>query len=290
MSNEIENKAIGTLKELYTMCAKLVHIIYNGEVVDIEAPVTISSPNGCKDVPLYKWFAKKEANMIFADGVGFGAFAGKGDFWRLFSDKDSNLYREIDGNIQALSLNEKILQGYIKRLLGAVDHWEEVEEPQQIDQTTLFKNGFILEGWKIYKRCKKQLEGNIKAILKDYGLQVETVSDKPQQVATKQENHTIKSESNRVRGRQKGVFKDRLINDNEGKHLETLHKLIDGKIGKDVSLVILGAIKSGWITRPTYNEVLNEFGNIGVKSGYNKYLGENYYSKEEIDGILALLK
>lgn len=66
--------------------------------------------------------------------------------------------------------------------------------------------------------------------------------------------------------------------------LRRLHKVIDGKKGKDVSLYILIAIEKGWITKPTYTQVKNEFGDIGDKSGYNAYLNKNKFSDEEING------
>lgn len=38
--------------------------------------------------------------------------------------------------------------------------------------------------------------------------------------------------------------------------------------------------------RPTYAQVENEFKNIGTKSGYNRYLNENMFTKEEIEGAI----
>ena len=44
MSKEIEQKAIGGLKELYIECAKVVCSIYNGDVVNIEPyPITFAN-------------------------------------------------------------------------------------------------------------------------------------------------------------------------------------------------------------------------------------------------------
>jgi hypothetical protein len=51
-------------------------------------------------------------------------------------------------------------------------------------------------------------------------------------------------------------------------------------------LIILAAIKKGWLTKPTYTQVKNEFKDIGCKTGYNKYLNENLFTKEEIEGAI----
>lgn len=62
-----------------------------------------------------------------------------------------------------------------------------------------------------------------------------------------------------------------------------------GKKGKDVALIILAAMLKGWMHKPTFTEVKNEFGDIGSKTGYNKYLNANSYTKEEIEGAINSL-
>lgn len=54
-------------------------------------------------------------------------------------------------------------------------------------------------------------------------------------------------------------------------------------------MIVLAAIKKGWLTRPTYVQVKNEFKNIGSKTGYNKYLNESMFAKEEIEGAINSL-
>lgn len=54
--------------------------------------------------------------------------------------------------------------------------------------------------------------------------------------------------------------------------LQRLHALIDGKRGKPVALAIYCAAKLGLITQTDYNTVTLEFGDIGERSNYNKYL------------------
>jgi hypothetical protein len=79
-------------------------------------------------------------------------------------------------------------------------------------------------------------------------------------------------------------FSKRLVNNNDTETIPKLHKLLAGKKGKDAALIICAAIKKGVITRPTFSEVRNEFGNIGNKSGYNKYMQS--FNDEELEPIM----
>ena len=67
--------------------------------------------------------------------------------------------------------------------------------------------------------------------------------------------------------------------------LATLHSLIDGKIGKDVAMVIQAAIMTGKITKPQYSQVASEFGDIGHRSGYDKYMAIRF-ADIEIKGMM----
>lgn len=80
-----------------------------------------------------------------------------------------------------------------------------------------------------------------------------------------------------------------MIDDANGQKLQKMHSKMDGKKGKDFALLTLACIKKGWITRPTYTQAKNEFGYIGSKTGYNKYLNENLFTKEEIEGAINSL-
>lgn len=111
---------------------------------------------------------------------------------------------------------------------------------------------------------------------------------KPQQKqAEQQQQETTKLI--RGKGRPKETLKDKLIDDANGERLKILHTKLNGKKGKDVSLIMLAAIKIGWLTKPTYTQVKNEFKDIGCKTGYNKYLNENRFTKEEIEGAINSL-
>lgn len=92
------------------------------------------------------------------------------------------------------------------------------------------------------------------------------------------------------RGRPRKPFKDMMINDTDGKKLQRLHAIMKGKRGKGAALIILAAIKKGWLQMPTYPQVADEFGNIGAKQGFTHYLNENKFTKNEIEGAVNCLE
>lgn len=90
-------------------------------------------------------------------------------------------------------------------------------------------------------------------------------------------------------GRKAKPFADCLLDPDKEQHLKKLHSLINGRKGKDVALVILASISLGWIRKPTFSQVRNEFGNIGNKSGYNTQMSKGQ-DNIEIEGIKAALQ
>lgn len=98
-----------------------------------------------------------------------------------------------------------------------------------------------------------------------------------------------KSIATRDKGRPKETLKEKMIDDADGSKLQKIHTKIVGKKGKDAALIILACIKKGWMLKPTYTQVKNEFGDIGSKTGYNTYLKESMFTKEELDGATKCL-
>lgn len=80
-----------------------------------------------------------------------------------------------------------------------------------------------------------------------------------------------------------------LLDNNEQKQsfLDVLHKLIKGKKGKHVALVILVCEKCGLLQKPTHQLLVSTFGDIGSRQGYNNYYskGLSAYTSEQIKGI-----
>ena len=103
----------------------------------------------------------------------------------------------------------------------------------------------------------------------------------------------ISQTSKKERGRPIATaFKDNLMCDDiEGK-LCLLHKLLKNKKGREVALVMRACMKIGWLTtKPTFKQVAGEFKGIGNRSGYDKYMSENYnYRKDELNSVISFLK
>ena len=124
MSKEIEQKAIGGLKELYIECTKLVCSIYNGDVVN-NITITEYSKDKVEFLPVINWFVGKqfELSLLYSGSVTIKNV--KGSFEGLFCDKASCLYSEIRTNIESYWNDKKLLQGYIKGLYSLVS-WEDL--------------------------------------------------------------------------------------------------------------------------------------------------------------------
>ena len=77
---------------------------------------------------------------------------------------------------------------------------------------------------------------------------------------------------------QHGRTKDKSFSwlvDNPDGHLRVLHQLTEGKRGKNIYSVIKAAVLEGWFTMPSYGVIIKEFGNIGARNGYYRYMGKN---------------
>ena len=102
--------------------------------------------------------------------------------------------------------------------------------------------------------------------------------------------HQANVPADRKRGRQTKPFRSVIISEDPDGILAKMHSLIDGKIGKDVALVIYAAIIAHKITKPTASQVQAEFGDIGNVSGYNKFMRDKCFIKEDLLCIVDLFK
>lgn len=198
------------------------------------------------------------------------------DKWRLerFGSNDNTRYYQTDGRclygvIQDTELcEEEVIQERVLNLLCL------------IRQANMKLKGIGLN-WRLTYQERENIKSTREALYKEL-----TQFIKPQQKQAEQQETT---KLIRGKGRPKETLKDKMIDDVNGEKLKMLHTKLDGKKGKDVSLIILAAIKKGWLTKPTYTQVKNEFKDIGCKSGYNRYLNENMFTKEEIEGAINSL-
>ena len=68
--------------------------------------------------------------------------------------------------------------------------------------------------------------------------------------------------------------------DRKKKIIQALHSQIDGRKGKDVALVVQAAMQAGLIRRPTHAQMVAEFGAIGDKAGYSRYMNYEFFDYE----------
>lgn len=107
---------------------------------------------------------------------------------------------------------------------------------------------------------------------------------------SKQEQQQRDNKPTRGRGRPKETLKDKMINDADGSKLKKVHTVMNGRKGKDAALIVLACIKIGWMQKPTFKQLTDEFGNIGKQQGVTKYLQECHFTKDEIEGAINSLE
>lgn len=90
----------------------------------------------------------------------------------------------------------------------------------------------------------------------------------------------------RRKGRPKKPFKDMMIDDTNGGKLQKIHDIMKGKKGKGAALIVLAAVKKGWLQKPTFAQIEEEFGNIGTRQSITTYLHEEKFTKDEIEGAV----
>ena len=101
--------------------------------------------------------------------------------------------------------------------------------------------------------------------------------------------HKKSPQSSNRRGRPTKPIASNMIDDANGCKLQRIHVVMNGKKGKEAALVILACIEKGWMHKPTYTQVVNEFGDIGTQQGFTSYLNKDKFSEEERDGAINSL-
>lgn len=108
--------------------------------------------------------------------------------------------------------------------------------------------------------------------------------------STQADKTELHNKAPKCKGRPKGTLRDKMICENADEMLLKLHQLMNGRKGRDVALFITASIKGGIMTKPTFRQVADEFGDIGNPSGYNRYMGSKLFSDMEIEAAIKKLK
>lgn len=242
----------------------------------------------------------------------------KAKMWLYDSNNGlSALYEEIEDNIRECDrISKDEIRRYVGKILQKFSWWAFCynrwrEGLNVIDNTVV--NGSIEYyycTWLMdYKSFAEKLAAilaerdiSLEAIQEEYGVKIFDGFDIEKNwylFGTRERAERILSKIYNVkvvpkqRGRKVGNFRDNIVGDESSKDklLAKLHSLIDGKLGKEVALVIILCIQLGKITKPSFKQVENEFGDIGNKSGYNRYVAnQQLYTDDEIIGMKRILE
>ncbi len=116
--------------------------------------------------------------------------------------------------------------------------------------------------------------------------------EKAPEASTNKQNTQLEETSSKIRGRTKSTFKDCILKTDKEKVVNELRKVLSGQKGKYVVLIIKICIEEGVIKGTTFQCLKDEFGDIGHRSGYNKYMNanESTWTDDEIKGARNTLK
>lgn len=125
-----------------------------------------------------------------------------------------------------------------------------------------------------------QRRGEIVEALKDMA----NSYSEPQQ-AQKEAGDEIqaKTQKRAAEPKERGI-RARLMVEDKDAYLKELHTKINGKVGVAVVDILQSEIEKEKMLRPTYKEAVEEFGDIGSKSGYNRAFA-NYKPMPKIEKL-----
>lgn len=134
---------------------------------------------------------------------------------------------------------------------------------------------YLYYGTDIGKVANEMALGSINESLpEDSTVNGESVSDCALNNTTK----VFQAKAGRPKGKTIKPFKEHLLgSDSENaKTMELLRSMLKGKKGKDVALIIQGAMDAGKITKPSFATLKQAFEVYGNESGYNLYMRESW--------------
>ena len=192
-------------------------------------------------------------------------------------------------NIQKIkALTDRAITLYNCDTINYYGEYLSVASPAQEDEAnkiiaTLYNEiEPYLQQIETYKQLFNEMERDaLEYVLNVYKQSVQYVLEyNSQQTSNKAQEEHPKAEPSK-RGRQTKPFASYLAKGD----LASLHKAMEGKAGKEAALIVRTAIQEGLISKPTFTAVKKEFGDIGNRSGYNKYMNDKYnFSEDEITG------
>lgn len=145
-----------------------------------------------------------------------------------------------------------------------------------------------------YSKARFVLLQNCRAIINNIK-DVEIWTQQPQPETPQQTNNGSdvekagRKKKKQPEAKKPKTFRDRVTGGNETLP-QILHKLMDGKSGKDALIYLVVSIKNGKCQSPTYEQAKEEFGNFTGRANYYRYLDFDLYTKEEIEAASKAIK
>lgn len=196
-------------------------------------------------------------------------------------------YFDVDG-VETTMQN---VMAYFKDFKALEDEWSELDQDYYRHIGEALSNGrtFLqrLADMSFRNGCSRErilaimgVEPSVGVVPSEGKDDVAAVDDGQQQEKTK---------PTRKRGRPKKTLKDCMIDDEDERKRNRLHEIWGKSFGKRAALIIVACVKLGWMVKPTYKQVKDEFGDIGSQQAFTPYLSECKFSEDEIDGVMKTL-
>lgn len=261
MVRDIENFALGQLKQMYDKCLYLLCNAYACK----------RTQKACKDGVLIDWKFepnKKAWKELQRLECGFKEYdepihITRSKYVALFEGKpDARLYDEIADNVEECQ-REATLQRYVERLV----HWFDsciiklkgfYEWVERLEKGVVKEDCEVLDMWDRLNYCIKQFKANMDDIAKRYGITIN---------ANNGSNHKVKND-----------FKTYILTEDKEKTLSILHRAIDPFMKstdrgtkKEAVGYIRAAIAMGWLSSTiSHATFCKEFGTMG--NAFTRYM------------------
>ena len=189
------------------------------------------------------------------------------------------------GSWLKMSENNSLLEVWVNDILGTYNYSREVEKAN-------FKPQQIGENWvniaENYDAWRNTIIWNLAKCLPDGAAKIyegEKYVIFP--------NTKVKVKHNDKDNKTDLSFRDYILIQDKDGLLGKLHEYLDNERGRLVAMVVVFCIENSIIKKPTYTIVKNEFGDIGAKTGFYRYMGisvKEGLSESEIKSLKNTLK
>lgn len=236
------------------------------DLIDEIFTTTLDDRDGIKRaLSVYEYRLKGKLFYVDIDEGNATDVGDNGELLKHFADEATRLQATVPDNLKSFYMCEDDATEFLVRLHDILRWCNYINN-------TFMKEYKKLSSW---VELEPQQKSNEKTTV-DLKLPSELNTKKPALI---------------TKGRKKSTFKDGILKENKEEILSCLKKVITGQKGKYVALIIRTCIREGLIKKPTFSCVENEFGGIGHRSGYNKYMDEKYeFADDEKNGATKTLE